>query len=137
MWVVVCWQMLGVLVITFVAGLAVLSVIEEADVSPGLVGLSLSYALPIVSNLSSLLSSYAETEKELISVERVHEYILQVTAKLAPQRAMCRWVSTQAMCFSAGVQPQEQAVASTGGEIEVPPVWPYAGAVVIQDLSVR
>lgn len=39
------------------------------------VGLALSYAAPIVSLLGSFLTSFTETEKEMVSVER----ILQVT----------------------------------------------------------
>lgn len=37
------------------------------------VGLALSYAAPIVSLLGSFLSSFTETEKEMVSVERVLE----------------------------------------------------------------
>ena len=37
----------------------------------GLLGLSLSYALPITGLLSAVLSSSAETEQEMVSVERV------------------------------------------------------------------
>lgn len=39
------------------------------------VGLALSYAAPIVSLLSSFLTSFTETEKEMVSVERVVEVI--------------------------------------------------------------
>eukprot|EP01018_Ginkgo_biloba_P007386 Gb_12211 [translate_table: standard] len=41
----------------------------------GLVGLALSYTIPIISLLSDLLSSFTETEKEMISVERVQQYM--------------------------------------------------------------
>lgn len=34
------------------------------------VGLALSYAAPVVSMLSSFLTSFTETEKEMVSVER-------------------------------------------------------------------
>lgn len=37
------------------------------------VGLALSYAAPIVSLLGSFLTSFTETEKEMVSVERVLE----------------------------------------------------------------
>ncbi|KAG1326564.1 putative ABC transporter C family member 5 [Cocos nucifera] len=39
------------------------------------VGLALSYAAPVVSLLSSFLTSFTETEKEMVSVERVVEYM--------------------------------------------------------------
>lgn len=37
------------------------------------VGLALSYAAPIVSLLSSFLTSFTETEKEMVSIERALE----------------------------------------------------------------
>ncbi|XP_027927905.1 ABC transporter C family member 13-like [Vigna unguiculata] len=43
--------------------------------TPGLVGLALSYAAPIVSLLGSFLSSFTETEKEMVSVERTLQYM--------------------------------------------------------------
>ncbi|RVW85234.1 ABC transporter C family member 13 [Vitis vinifera] len=43
--------------------------------TPGLVGLALSYAAPIVSLLGSFLTSFTETEKEMVSVERVLQYM--------------------------------------------------------------
>ncbi len=40
-----------------------------------LAGLSLSYALPIVGLLNGLLTSTAETEQEMVAVERVQQYL--------------------------------------------------------------
>lgn len=40
----------------------------------GAVGLSLSYALPLTGLLNGLLTSSAETEQEMVAVERVLEY---------------------------------------------------------------
>ena len=40
----------------------------------GLVGLSLSYALPITGLLNGLLTSSAETEQEMVAVERIAEF---------------------------------------------------------------
>lgn len=37
------------------------------------VGLALSYAAPVVSLLGSFLTSFTETEKEMVSVERALE----------------------------------------------------------------
>lgn len=44
----------------------------------GLVGLAISYALSMTSMLSNVLNSFTETEREMIAVERVGEYITQV-----------------------------------------------------------
>jgi ATP-binding cassette subfamily C (CFTR/MRP) protein 10 len=41
--------------------------------TPGLVGLALSYAAPVVPLLNGFLTTFTETEKEMISVERVVE----------------------------------------------------------------
>lgn len=43
-------------------------------------GLSLSYALPITGLLSGLLTAAAETEQEMVAVERIAEY-----SRLEPQ----------------------------------------------------
>ena len=48
---------------------------QAASVSPaGLVGLSLAYALPITDRLNGLLTVSAETEQEMVAVERLAEY---------------------------------------------------------------
>ena len=41
----------------------------------GLIGLSLSYALSITDILNGVLTTSAETEQEMVSVERIQEYI--------------------------------------------------------------
>lgn len=46
----------------------------------GLVGLGLSYALAITGLLNSALTSWAETEQEMVAVERILDY-----TGLAPQ----------------------------------------------------
>ena len=50
----------------------------------GLLGLSLSYALPITGLLSAVLSSSAETEQEMVSVERI-----QVSIVLSNTSSLC------------------------------------------------
>ncbi|KAJ0075562.1 hypothetical protein Patl1_34753 [Pistacia atlantica] len=66
------------LFISFVATMAVIGSGGNLPISfgtPGLVGLALSYAAPIVSLLGSFLTSFTETEKEMVSIERVLEYM--------------------------------------------------------------
>ena len=41
----------------------------------GLVGLAISYALSITYKLSGLVNVFTETEKQLISVERLNQFI--------------------------------------------------------------
>ena len=41
----------------------------------GLVGLAISYALTVTNQLSGLVSSFTETEKQMVSVERAMQYV--------------------------------------------------------------
>ena len=43
--------------------------------SPGLVGLAISYALSVTNLLSGVVTSFTETEKQMVSVERASQYI--------------------------------------------------------------
>ncbi|XP_019052127.1 PREDICTED: ABC transporter C family member 13 isoform X2 [Nelumbo nucifera] len=78
LWLSLRLQLLAAFVVTFVAVMAVIGCRGGFPISfgtPGLVGLALSYAAPIVSLLSSLLTSFTETEKEMVSVERALQYM--------------------------------------------------------------
>lgn len=44
-------------------------------ITAGLVGLVISYALTVSSFLNSVVGSLTETERELVSVERFHQYL--------------------------------------------------------------
>lgn len=69
-------QLIG---IVMVAGISLISVVEHVYTSrgsnPSLVGLSLSYILSVTGLLNGLISSFTETEKEMVGVERVTSYI--------------------------------------------------------------
>ncbi|CAG9799085.1 unnamed protein product [Chironomus riparius] len=73
-----CWlsmrlQLLGA---SIVGGCAILTVLTSAHTSsPGMVGLAISYALSISSLLNGVLNAFTETEQEMISVERVSQYL--------------------------------------------------------------
>jgi len=73
-WLGIRLQMLGVAMVTGVAFIAVLEH-RFKTVDPGLVGLAISYALSITSLLSGVVTSFTETEKQMVSVERMDEYI--------------------------------------------------------------
>ena len=76
-WLGMRLQLIGCAVTT---GIAVISIVEHHfdSIDPGYVGLAISYALGINANLSGLISSFTETEKELVAVERCFDYINQV-----------------------------------------------------------
>ncbi|XP_061173578.1 ATP-binding cassette sub-family C member 10-like [Saccostrea echinata] len=67
-------QMMGVVMVTGIAFISVLQHHFQA-VNAGLVGLALSYALSVTNLLSGVVSSFTETEKQLVSVERAQQYL--------------------------------------------------------------
>jgi len=79
-WLELRLQMIGCGV---VAGVAIIAVIEHnlSVADPGLVGLAMSYALGITGKLSGLVSSFTETEKELVAVERCVQYLENVPSE--------------------------------------------------------
>uniref|UniRef100_A0A669B340 ATP-binding cassette sub-family C member 10 n=1 Tax=Oreochromis niloticus TaxID=8128 RepID=A0A669B340_ORENI len=72
-WLDIRLQLIGIAVVT---GLGVIAVVQHQlnSVDPGLVGLSMSYALSITQLLSGLIFSFTQTEMQLVSVERTEEY---------------------------------------------------------------
>ncbi|CAM8929378.1 unnamed protein product [Rhodiola kirilowii] len=102
LWLSLRLQLLGAFVVTFVAVMAVVGSRGNLPIrmgTPGLVGLALSYAAPIVSLLGSFLTSFAETEKEMVSVERVIQYMN------VPQEAELH--ETELSVESSGWRPRE------------------------------
>ncbi|KAG0475640.1 hypothetical protein HPP92_015326 [Vanilla planifolia] len=90
LWLSLRLQLLAASIISFIAIMAVIGNFGNFPISlgtPGLVGLALSYASPVVSLLSSFLTSFTETEKEMVSVERVLQYMN------IPQEELCGSVS--------------------------------------------
>ena len=63
-------QMIGVSIALFTSFLGV----GDKSLGGAVVGLVLAYSLPLTGNLSGLISSLTETEKEIVSVERIMEY---------------------------------------------------------------
>ncbi|KAG8093775.1 hypothetical protein GUJ93_ZPchr0012g20809 [Zizania palustris] len=78
LWLSLRLQLLAGFIILFIAMMAIVGLHSKYLVNfatPGLVGLALSYAAPVVSLLNGFLTTFTETEKEMISVERVVEYV--------------------------------------------------------------
>lgn len=73
-WLGLRLQFIGVAMITGVGLLAVIQ--HQFDVAdPGLVGLAISYALSVTGLLNGVVNAFTETEREMIAVERVNQYI--------------------------------------------------------------
>lgn len=74
-WLSTRLQLMGASVNTVLAVMIVLNDLYRImPVSAGLAGLSLIYGFSIVNNMNSMVNAFAETEQEMISVERVLEY---------------------------------------------------------------
>ncbi|KAF9874044.1 ABC metal ion transporter [Colletotrichum karsti] len=73
-WLAVRLEFIGAIVIMSAAGFAVISVASHSNLSPGLVGLAMSYALQITTSLNWIVRQTVEVETNIVSVERVLEY---------------------------------------------------------------
>ncbi|XP_021246016.1 multidrug resistance-associated protein 7 [Numida meleagris] len=80
-WLDIRLQMIGVAVITAIAGIAIIQHQKQLG-NPGLVGLALSYALSVTNLLSGLISSFTSTETMMVSVERTEEYTTDIPMEL-------------------------------------------------------
>lgn len=67
-------QMIGVLMITIVGFTGVLQHLYGTNANASLIGLALSYILSVTGLLNGLINTLTETEKEMVSVERTHQF---------------------------------------------------------------
>ncbi|ORZ19904.1 multi drug resistance-associated protein MRP [Absidia repens] len=76
-WLAVRLEFLGSIIIFGAAIFAVVGVLygSQSYIDPGLVGLSVSYALSITQSLNWVIRSFCEIETNIVSVERIKEYI--------------------------------------------------------------
>ncbi|ORZ17222.1 multi drug resistance-associated protein MRP [Absidia repens] len=76
-WLAVRLEFLGSIIIFGAAIFAVGGVLygSESYIDPGLVGLSVSYALSVTQALNWVIRSFCEIETNIVSVERIKEYI--------------------------------------------------------------
>ncbi|CEG45162.1 atp-binding cassette superfamily [Plasmopara halstedii] len=102
-------DLLGVCITSFVALFAVASYNLTGNVNPGILGLTLTHALPIVGKLNALLNGFIDSERQMIAVERVKEYT-DLESEEGP-------VDTADLTKSIGM-------------------WPTAGHIAINELSV-
>ncbi|KAG0556056.1 hypothetical protein KC19_11G022200 [Ceratodon purpureus] len=79
LWLAFRLQMLASVLIGFISIMAVTNHVYAqahfAAATAGLVGLGLSYATPIIGLLSSIMTTFTETEQEMVSVERIQQYM--------------------------------------------------------------
>eukprot|EP00850_Spirogloea_muscicola_P005214 SM000023S07670 [mRNA] locus=s23:744663:754300:- [translate_table: standard] len=79
LWLSVRLQLMAAFLVTTIALFAVVkhhwSPTFLLQSTAGMTGLGLSYAMPIVELLNAILTVFTETEKDLVSVERVQQYM--------------------------------------------------------------
>ncbi|CAK1601166.1 unnamed protein product [Parnassius mnemosyne] len=95
-WLAVRLEMIGNLIIFFSALFAVLA---RDTIKPGLVGLSVSYALQITQTLNWLVRMTSEVETNIVAVERIKEYAetKQEAAWTLPNGPGATWPETGAL----------------------------------------
>jgi len=73
-WLALRLQFIG---IALLAGVSIMAVVQHqyniAD--SGLIGLAITYALSVTGLLSGVVNSFTETEREMIAIERVKQYL--------------------------------------------------------------
>ncbi|KAF9997989.1 hypothetical protein BGZ79_008317, partial [Entomortierella chlamydospora] len=74
-WLAFRLETLSSIIIFGSAFMSVVSLSRDVAVDPGLVGLSLTYALSITQTLNWMVRQYTEIESNIVSVERLQEYI--------------------------------------------------------------
>jgi ABC-type multidrug transport system fused ATPase/permease subunit len=143
-------QLLGVLVTFSLAFVSVFNAVYRvAPVSASMLGLSLSYAFSLVANLNNLVNSVIETEQEMISVERVEEYVslpsefshkdhLPAVPVHVPVLGAVSSVSgLSPLLISSRALSSESALAlgDLPGEGEEEGEWPFDGSIVLNNVS--
>lgn len=73
-WLAVRLEFIGSFIILAAASFAIISVSTGSNLSAGMVGLSMAYALQITQSLNWIVRQTVEVETNIVSVERVLEY---------------------------------------------------------------
>lgn len=100
-WLGLRLQLIGVAMVT---GVGIFAVVQHHlhTVDPGLVGLAISYALSVTGVLSGVVTSFVETEKEMVSVERIQNYVQRVPLESSTCRMLppASWPSQGRIVFN-------------------------------------
>lgn len=103
-WLNLRLQILGVVISTGVALMAVgLHYWSGQTIDSGLVGLALVYSLSVTALLNGAVQSFAQTEMDMVSVERVMQYINNIQCEQSIDRSVgCLqlWPNKGIICFN-------------------------------------
>lgn len=73
-WLSVRLQTIGALTVLITALLALMTINTNKQISPGMIGLLMSYALQVTSSLLFIVRMSVQIETNIVSVERIYEY---------------------------------------------------------------
>ncbi|PPR83350.1 hypothetical protein GOBAR_AA37358 [Gossypium barbadense] len=148
LWLSLRLQLLAASIISFIAVMAIIGSHGSLPISfgtPGLVGLALSYAAPIVSLLGSFLTSFTETEKEMVSMERALQFFYRSTSReLRRLDSVSR--SPIYASFTETLDGSSTIRAFNSEYIDVPQEelrqylnssWPFQGVVEFQNVTMK
>ena len=102
-WLAVRLEFIGSVIILASAGFAIISVASHSNLSPGAVGLAMSYALQITQSLNWIVRQTVEVETNIVSVERVLEYAAlpsEAPEIISKNRPPISWPSRGAVSFN-------------------------------------
>eukprot|EP00438_Fugacium_kawagutii_P035990 Skav213304 [mRNA] locus=scaffold2480:629977:631252:- [translate_table: standard] len=108
--------------ITFCAG--TLAVIGRLNISPGVAGLSISYALSITQALNWVVRMAAERENNIVSVERVTDY---VNLPQEPAHNLPETCQLRSLIRSRNTKDTDPPAAS----------WPLSGSIEFHKVFLR
>ncbi|KAG9066592.1 hypothetical protein KI688_012500 [Linnemannia hyalina] len=92
-----------------VLGAGLFAVLDRRSLDPGMVGLALSYALTVTSDITMVIRSYCELQNQLVSVERIDEYLTK----------------------------NSEPPAHLSADSNLPENWPQAGHIEFRNYSTR
>ncbi|KAF8949214.1 Multidrug resistance-associated protein 1 [Haplosporangium gracile] len=92
-----------------VLGAGLFAVLDRRSLDPGMVGLALSYALTVTADITMVIRSYCELQNQLVSVERIDEYLVK----------------------------NSEPPAHLPADSDLPENWPQAGHIEFRNYSTR
>ncbi|CUS10944.1 unnamed protein product [Tuber aestivum] len=101
-WLAVRLEIIGSVIILGAAGFSIIAVASGTNLSAGMVGLSMSYALQITQSLNWIVRQTVEVETNIVSVERVLEYAAlpsEAPEVIPSQRPSTSWPANGAVSF--------------------------------------
>eukprot|EP01134_Creolimax_fragrantissima_P005323 CFRG5323T1 len=115
-WLTLNLQLLGII---FVAAVSTIAVVlrDTTGLHKGMVGLSLTYTLALINGIGNVMTSFTQTEIQMIAVERVKQYVTDI-----PQEG-------------------QQVTINTNGKVTSlrtpPPGWPRKGVIEFRNVSIE